>query len=127
MFDFMDSDWFIISLEIIFLILMWFDVKKYIQTKKKEYLTNIVLTLGFFIWTAIPFYNSYITWDENDKEKIIAKCTQENNETLCKCIKKAMFKEYSYPTYLALTQNNAKELDEYIKDAKEECLDDSWF
>ena len=44
MFDFLDSDWFIISLEIVCLILIAYDIKKYIETKKKEYITNIVLT-----------------------------------------------------------------------------------
>ncbi len=123
----MDSDWFIISLEIVFLALMTFDVKRYIETKKKEYITNIVLTLGFFIWTAIPFYNSYVTWDDKEKQAIIDTCAQDNNKTLCQCIKKAMFKEYSYTKYNQLQKENPKELQEYIKDAKEECLDDSWF
>ena len=44
MFDFLDSDWFIITLEIVFVILIAYDIKKYIETKKKEYITNIVLS-----------------------------------------------------------------------------------
>lgn len=123
MFDFLSSDWFVITLEIIFLILIIFDVKKYMQTQKKEYITNIVLTIGFFIWTAIPFYNSYITWTDLDKAEYIATCHKENNETLCACLSDALFKEYR----LSALDTNSSEYKTFIKEAKEECLDDSWF
>ena len=53
MFDFLDSDWFNISLQIVFLLLMYYDVKKYMQTRKKEYIFNIVTTIGFAIWMLI--------------------------------------------------------------------------
>lgn len=123
MFDFLSSDWFVITLEIIFLVLIVFDVKKYMQTQKKEYITNIVLTIGFFIWTAIPFYNSYITWTELDKAHYRATCHEENNETLCACISDAVFKEYRFNAL----DTNSSEYKTFIKEAKEECLDDSWF
>lgn len=38
MFDFLDSDWFNIGLEIVFLLLISYDVKKYIETKKESIL-----------------------------------------------------------------------------------------
>ncbi|MBU0721387.1 hypothetical protein KJ877_08595 [bacterium] len=126
MFDFLSSDWFIVSLEIVFLILIVFDVKKYVQTKKKEYITNIVLTIGFFIWTAIPFYNSYITWNAGDKKEYVSTCRSENNESLCECISDAVFKEYTLESFEALDKNGS-DFKEFIKETKEECLDDSWF
>ncbi|MDQ1337965.1 MAG: hypothetical protein QG617_932, partial [Campylobacterota bacterium] len=69
MFDFLDSDWFVIGLEIVFLIFISYDLKKYFETKKREYIVNIVLTIGFGVWTLIPFYNSYMTWDEAKKQE----------------------------------------------------------
>ena len=61
MFDFYESDWFTITLEVVFLIFIVYDIKRYFETKKREYLLNITLTLGFFIWAFIPFYNKYFT------------------------------------------------------------------
>jgi hypothetical protein len=126
MFSFFSEDWFIISLEIVFLLFIIYDAKKYFQTQKKEYLTNIALTIGFFIWTAIPFYNSYITWNEGEKNKVNAVCLSENNETLCKCLDENIFKEYTFETYQALDKNSSDYL-EFVKETKDECLDDSWF
>lgn len=126
MFDFLDEDWFVISLEIVFLLFIFYDAKKYFQTQKKEYLTNIALTIAFFIWTAIPFYNSYITWNDGEKLKVNTVCLSENNETLCKCLDESIFKEYSYEAYQALDKNSSDYL-EFVKETKEDCLDDSWF
>ncbi len=126
MFDFLDSDWFIISLEIVFLLFIAYDAKKYFETKKKEYITNIVLTLGFFIWAFIPFYNSYMTWSEDKKQELISECKKENNETLCQCLDEKIFKEYSFEDFKNLDKNSS-DFNEFIKDTKEECLDDSWF
>ncbi|MDD2790866.1 MAG: hypothetical protein PHU40_09415 [Sulfurimonas sp.] len=126
MFNFMSEDWFIISLEIVFLLFIFYDAKKYFATKKKEYLTNIALTVAFFIWAAIPFYNSYITWTVGDKKEVSAKCLAENNETLCKCLDDTLFKEYSYESYQRVDTNSSDFL-EFIKESKEDCLDDSWF
>ena len=126
MFDFLDSDWFIISLEIVFLLFIAYDAKKYFETKKKEYITNIVLTLGFFIWALIPFYNSYMTWSEDKKHELISECKKENNETLCQCLDEKIFKEYSFEDFKSLDKNSS-DFNEFIKETKEECLDDSWF
>ncbi|MDD3854244.1 MAG: hypothetical protein WC279_00080 [Sulfurimonas sp.] len=126
MFDFLDSDWFIISLEIVFLLFIAYDAKKYFETKKKEYITNIVLTLGFFIWALIPFYNSYMTWSEDKKQELISECKKENNETLCQCLDEKIFKEYSFEDFKSLDKNSS-DFNEFIKETKEECLDDSWF
>jgi len=125
-FDFLDSDWFIISLEIVFLLFIAYDAKKYFETKKKEYITNIVLTLGFFIWAFIPFYNSYMTWSEDKKHELISECKKENNETLCQCLDEKIFKEYSFEDFKSLDKNSS-DFNEFIKETKEECLDDSWF
>ena len=126
MFDFLDSDWFVISLEIVFLLFIAYDAKKYFETKKKEYITNIVLTLGFFIWALIPFYNSYMTWSEDKKQELISECKKENNETLCQCLDEKIFKEYSFEDFTSLDKNSS-DFNEFIKETKEECLDDSWF
>lgn len=126
MFDFLDSDWFVISLEIVFLLFIAYDAKKYFETKKKEYITNIVLTLGFFIWALIPFYNSYMTWSEDKKQELISECKKENNETLCQCLDEKIFKEYSFEDFKSLDKNSS-DFNKFIKETKEECLDDSWF
>ncbi|MEA3330650.1 MAG: hypothetical protein U9Q29_03040 [Campylobacterota bacterium] len=126
MFDFLDSDWFIITLEIVFVILIAYDVKKYTQTKKKEYVTNIVLTLGFAIWTLYPMYKSYFGWDEAQKTEMLSTCHDSNNTELCKCVDDAIFKNYIYEEYKILDKNST-DYKEFLVEAKEECLDDSWF
>ncbi len=127
MFDFLDSDWFNITLEVIFVILVSYDVKKYIQTKKKEYLTNIVLTIGFAIWALYPYYNSYVGWDDEQKKEMLSNCKGDENSTkLCRCIDDATFKNYMYDEYIKLDKNSS-EYKEFLEDAKEECLDDGWF
>ena len=127
MFDFLNSDWFNISLEVLFLVLIINDVRKYMQTKKGEYLLNIVLTIGFAIWALYPYYNSYVGWEEKQKEIMISHCKGDENSTkLCKCLDDATFKEYTYEEYKALDKNST-EYKKFLKDAKEDCLDDSWF
>jgi len=126
MFDFLDSDWFNIGLEVVFLILISYDVKKYIETKKKEYLTNIVLTIGFAIWALYPYYNSYVGWEESQKVKMISTCKDSNDTKLCKCVDDATFKEFTHDEYVKLDKNST-EYKEFLKDAKEDCLDDGWF
>lgn len=126
MFDFLDSDWFIIGLEIVFVILIAYDVKKYFQTKKNEYIFNIVLTLGFAIWTLYPFYKSYFGWEESQKVELLNHCDDINDTKLCKCLDEAIFKEYIYDEYIALDKNSS-EFKEFLKDAKEECNDSGWF
>ncbi|NOR58850.1 MAG: hypothetical protein GQ474_10050 [Sulfurimonas sp.] len=126
MFDFLDSDWFTIGLEIVFLILISYDIKKYFETKKKEYIVNTVLTIGFAIWVLYPYYKSYYGWNETQKQEILATCLDANNSELCKCVDEAIFKEYVYDEYKALDKNST-EHKEFIKETKEGCLDESWF
>ena len=126
MFDFLDSDWFTIGLEIVFLILISYDIKKYFDTKKKEYIVNTVLTIGFAIWVLYPYYKSYYGWDETQKQEMISTCADTNNTKLCKCVDEAIFKEYIYDEYKGLDKNS-NEYKEFLKDTKEECLDEPWF
>lgn len=126
MFDFLDSDWFNIALEVIFIILISYDIKKYIETKKREYIVNIVLTIGFAVWTLYPYYNSYVGWDEKQKAEMISTCKSDNNASLCECVDEKIFKEYTYDEYKAADKNGSDFL-EFIKETKEECADDSWF
>jgi hypothetical protein len=129
LFDFLDSDWFIITLEIIFLILILYDIKKYIETKKKEYITNIVLTLGFAIWTLYPMYTSYFGWEDKQKQEMLLVCDemQDANATkLCNCVDETIFKNFTYKEF-SQKDTNSKEYQEFMKEAKEDCLDDGWF
>ena len=126
MFDFLDSDWFIISLEIVFLILIIFDIKKYVETKKNEYLTNIVLTLGFAIWTLYPFYNSYFKWEDTIKQEMLKKCDDSNNTKVCNCIDESIFKNYTFDEYSKLDKTSKDYKDE-LKEMREDCEDDGWF
>ena len=126
MFDFMDSDWFNISLEIIFVILIAYDIKKYFETKKREYITNAVLTVVFAIWALYPYYNSYVGWDDEQKKEMISHCNETKDVKLCECVDDKIFKNYVYEEYIALDKNSS-EYKEFIKESKEECQDDSWF
>jgi len=126
MFDFMDSDWFVIGLEILFLVLLSFDVKKYIETRKREYILNIVVTIGFAIWVLLPFYTSYFGWEESQKSEILKECKDSNNTELCNCLDKSIFKEYTNAEFNAIDKNSTA-FKEYVKETKAECLDDSWF
>ena len=126
MFDFLDSDWFIITLEIVFVILIAYDIKKYKETKKKEYITNIILTFGFAVWTLYPMYKSYFGWNETQKQEMLSTCVDVNDSKLCACVDDAIFKGYVYEEYKALDKNSTEYI-EFIKESKEDCLDDSWF
>lgn len=109
-----------------FVILIAYDIKKYIETKKKEYITNIILTLGFAIWTLYPIYNSYFGWSEKQKEDMLIVCKDSNNTEVCNCIHDSIFKEFIYDEYKAQDKNST-EFKEFIKDRKEECQDEGWF
>ncbi len=126
MLDFLDSDWFIITLEIVFLILIAYDVKQYLATKKREYIFNIVLTLGFAIWTLEPFYKSYFGWEDSQKQEMLKSCSESNNSILCNCVDETIFKSYVYEDYDAIDKDST-EFKEFVKETKEDCLDDSWF
>ena len=77
MFDFLDSDWFNIGLEIVFVLLISYDVKRYFETRKREYVINIVLTIGFDIWALYPYYTSYVGWQEAQKSVMISNCVMQ--------------------------------------------------
>lgn len=126
MFDFLDSDWFNIGLEIVFLILISYDIKKYVETKQRQYLVNVVITIGFAIWVLYPYYKSYFGWNELQKQELISTCVDSNDTKLCKCVDEAIFKGFTYEEYKAQDKNSSK-YKEFIKEAKEECLDESWF
>ena len=126
MFDFMDSDWFVIGLEVLFLVLISYDVKQYIKTKKREYIINIVVTIGFAIWVLLPFYTSYFGWEDQQKMEMLKECNDSNNTELCNCVDESIFKEYTNAEFAAIDKNST-EFKEYVKETKEECLDDSWF
>ena len=126
MFDFLDSDWFNITLEIVFLILISYDVKKYFETKKKEYITNTVLTIVFAVWTLYPYYNSYVGWEDKQKSEMISTCADTNDTKLCECMDDAIFKGYTYEEYKVLDKNSS-DFKDFLKDSKEDCQDDSWF
>jgi len=126
LFDFLDSDWFNITLEIIFIVLISYDVKKYVETKKREYIVNIVLTVVFAIWALYPYYNSYIGWEDEQKEALLSNCNDINESELCRCLDDTTFKTYKYDEYMALDKNSS-EYSEFLKEAKEDCEDDSWF
>lgn len=126
MFDFLDNDWFIITLEIVFLVLIINDARQYIRTKKKEHITSIFLTLGFAIWTLYPMYTSYFGWEDEQKKKMLAICIDTNNSELCNCMDESIFKQYTYNEYNLLDKNTS-EYKEFTKETKEDCLDDGWF
>lgn len=126
MFDFLDSDWFNIGSEIVFLTLISYDIKKYFETKKREYIVNIAMTIGFAIWVLYPYYKSYFGWNEAQKKEMISTCIDSNNSKLCKCVDEAIFKGYIYEEYVKLDKTS-KDYKEFIADAKKECADDSWF
>jgi hypothetical protein len=126
MFDFLDSDWFNIGIEIVFVLMLSYDIKEYIHTKNKKYITNIVLTIGFAIWALYPYYNSYVGWDEVQKKQMISTCKETNNTKLCRCMDDTIFKTYTYDEYKS-TDKNSTEYKEFLDETKEECLDDSWF
>lgn len=126
MFDFLDSDWFNITLEIVFLVLISYDIKKYFETKKREYITNIVLTIGFGVWALYPYYNSYVGWEEKQKSEMMSTCNDTNDTKLCKCMDDKIFKGYTYEEYKAQDKNSS-DFKDFLKESKEDCQDDSWF
>ena len=126
MFDFLDSDWFNILLQVGFVIALVYDVKKYKETQEFKYVVNIVTTIGFAIWILYPYYTSYTGWQEEQKIEMISHCSDMNNTKLCKCIDEATFKSYTHDEYMAL-EKKSSEYKEWLAETKEECLDDGWF
>jgi hypothetical protein len=126
LFDFLDSDWFNIGIQIVFIILISYDVKKYFETRKREYIFNIVFTIGLAIWALYPYYNSYVGWQEEQKTLMLSHCKDTNDTKLCRCMDDATFKNYTYDEYIVLNKNS-EDYKEFLSDAKEDCEDDSWF
>lgn len=118
---FYESDWFTITLEVIFLFFIIYDIRRYIVTRKKEYITNIVLTVGFAVWAFMPFYNKYFTWEESDRAQLIEACIEEHNASYCICLDDKIFKEYTLTDFHELDQTSDKDYLEFIAGMKEEC------
>jgi hypothetical protein len=125
MFDFFSSDTFTIGLEIFFLIFIVYDLKRYFETKKREYIVNVILAAAFFIYAAIPFYNQYYTWSTHSKLELNSPCNVKSDpedKKLCVCLNKHLTKEYSYTSYQTLDkeENSYIELiDTLTKECKE--------
>ncbi len=126
MFDFLDSDWFNITLQVGFVIALVYDIKKYKETQEFKYMVNIFTTIGFAIWMLYPYYTSYTGWQEEQKKVMITHCGDTNSTKLCKCIDEATFKSYTYEEYIALDKRGS-EYTKWLDDTKEDCLDDGWF
>ena len=128
MFAFYESDWFTITLEILFLLFIIYDTKRYFQTKKREYLFNIVLAVGFFFWALVPFYNKYYTWQDITKADLMHECVAEYNQSHCDCFDDAIFKEYDFETFKILDRKKDADYLEFIDEADKECRGEgSWF
>ncbi len=123
MFDFLDSDWFIIGLEIVFIVLISYDIYKYVKTKKRQYIINIVLTLGFAVWTLLPFYTKYYEWNDKDREEMIKRCLKNGTERYCGCLENMIFKEYDEKKYKKIDKENDIEYIEFMNESKKECLE----
>lgn len=126
---FYESDWFTITLEILFLLFIAYDTKRYYQTGKREYLINIVLAVLFFFWALVPFYNKYLTWEESDRIALIAECQKEHNASYCFCLDDKIFKEYDFEGYRGLEKGKESEFALFIDEVDKECKgeEESWF
>jgi len=119
MFEFFESDIFTIGLEVAFLAFIGYDLKKYLATKKREYLLNITLALGFFVYAAIPFYNKYVTWNDADKMALQTLCEKDHDTKLCECLSDVIEKEYSFASYETVFES--KELKSFTDETLKEC------
>ena len=128
MFAFYESDWFTIVLEILFLLFIIYDTKRYFQTGKREYLINIVLAIVFFFWALVPFYNQYYTWQDVDKESVLTACVKEYNQSYCACLDDKIFKEYDFESFKALEKQKDADYLEFVEEVDKECRGEgSWF
>jgi len=124
MFDFLDADWFVIGLEILFLLFIGYDGWKYYKTRKKEYIFNIVLAIGFAIWVLYPFYTKYYMWEEKDRAALVQSCLNEHNATYCNCVDDRIFKEYDLETFNKLDKKKDKDFLAFVKESEQECFED---
>ncbi len=128
MFAFYQSDWFTLFLEILFLLFIAYDIRRYFQTRKREYLMNIVLAVLFFFWALVPFYNKYYTWQDIDRESLLGECLKEHNQTYCSCYDDMLFKEYEFDDFKGLAAQKDEDYLEFLEDVDKECRDNgSWF
>jgi hypothetical protein len=123
MFDFLDSDWFIIGLEIVFIVLISYDVYKYVKTKKKQYILNVVLTFGFAVWTLYPFYTKYYEWNDKDRDIMMKGCLESGTKRYCGCLENMIFKEYDEKMYKKLEKENNTDFLEFMNESKKDCLE----
>jgi hypothetical protein len=122
MFDFFSSDTFTILLEIAFLVFIIYDLKRYFETKKREYMINVVLAFGFFIYAAIPFYNKYYLWSDEARLAQNTQCSQEEIN-ICQCMNDKLFKAYSFEEYETM-ELNSDAYKEFLKESQEECKEE---
>ncbi len=128
MFAFYESDWFTITLEILFMLFIVYDTRRYLQTRKREYLLNIVLAVAFFFWALVPFYNKYYSWQDGDKEGVLSACMKEYNQSYCTCLDDKIFKEYDFESYKALNKQKDERYLEFVDDVDKECRgEEGWF
>ncbi len=122
MFDFLNNDAVVIVLNIIFLVLIIYDYKKYQQTKQKVLLLNIAVTIGFAIWVMIPFYNKYLTWKPQNIASLAA-ASKEHNNTLRDCLIDKTIKAYSYESYCRQDLNGT-EFKAFLSETLKACQED---
>ena len=98
------------------------------QTRKKEYIFNIVTTIGFAIWMLYPYYTSYTGWLDKEKSEMLSSCEAKTKgaKKLCVCVDNAIFQHYTHAEYITLDKNSTDFID-FLKETKEDCEDDSWF
>lgn len=122
MFDFFESDTFTIGLEIAFLLFMGYDLRRYMLTRRREYMFNIVLTVGFFIYAAIPFYNKYYTWSDTERMALLTLCAKEKGPDVCECLTDTLTKEYAFSAYEKAFET--PELEAFTEETTKECRED---
>jgi len=128
MFTFYESDWFTIVLEILFLLFIVYDTRRYLKTRKREYLLNIVLAVVFFFWALVPFYNKYYSWKEGDKERVLATCVREYNQSYCTCLEDKIFKEYDFESFKVLDKQDDEDYQAFLDEVDKECRgEEGWF
>jgi len=128
MFTFYESDWFTLALEVVFMLFIAYDMKRYLETRKREHLLNIAFAIIFFVWALVPFYNKYVSWQERDREALLSKCEEEHNSSYCSCLDDLIVKEYDVESYRELEKGSDEQLVSFLKECDEECRGEGgWF